>query len=175
MTQLEIYREDGSVSVGTTYDREMVSRAESCRAVETWQVGMVKGALAVRLKTVASLNALLRRAADGDHLEIIYRPTFSAGELKEMRIVCRFGKGILPVLMPLEQPALTDSEIVQRLALSQGDLITVTYKLLSLDEAALNGPDPLKELSVAEKILVGGTRGIRRAPRERELVEAACF
>ena len=158
MIQLEIYGEDGTVTTGTTYDRDMVSIVDSCRAIETWQVGTVKDELAVRLKTISSLNALLRRSTDGDRMLVSYRPQFGRGEIKETLVVCQAGYGIQPMLMSSGQPALTDAKIVRHLGMSRGELITVTYKLMSNHEARLERIQP-HELSAYEKVLVGGTMG----------------
>lgn len=131
MTQLIIYSEDGSTCTGTTYDPNMVSRLDRRQATETWQVGYVGGALAIRLKTISALNALLRQAKDGDSMQIVYRPRFGSAELRETRIVRLAGSGTQPLLMPGNAAALSDEQIVRLLGACWGEFLVVTYQLLN--------------------------------------------
>ena len=136
MTQLLIYSEDGSTCLGTTYDPNMVSRLERREAHETWQVGYVDDALAIRLKTVSSLNALLRKAIDGDVLEISYRSP-SGTVIQETRTVKLTGHRMQPVLMARDEAAYTDSQVVHLLKASWGEYITVCYRLLTSQGSVL--------------------------------------
>lgn len=132
MPLLMIYSEDGSSQPGSTFDLNMMSRFDGRQAVETWQVGYVKGELAIRLKTVSSVNRLLRQANDGDLLKVTYQARLTHRQLQETLVV-RF-VGHEPVLMPWEQPALSDSEVVGLLEVGWGEYITVTYRLMSRHE-----------------------------------------
>jgi hypothetical protein len=156
MTQLIIYSEDGSTCTGTTYDPNMISRLEGRQAMETWQVGYVGGALAIRLKTVSALNALLRQARDGDGMQIVYRPRFGSGELRETRIVRLAGSGMQPLLMAGNAVPLSDEQIVRLLGACWGEYLVVTYQLVNQTEANL---EPLPaSLLVASAPLAAAVR-----------------
>jgi len=137
MTQLVIIDNDGTQRKGTGYDAQMVSLFDGKLATETWQVGYVQGQLAVRFKTVSSLNALLREARDGDRIEITYKRKLSVHEIKETLTVRCAGFIIQPVIMSGDEPALTDAHIVRLLDAGWGEYITVTYRLITTNGAEL--------------------------------------
>ena len=137
MTQLIIIDNDGTQRTGTGYDAQMASRFDGQQALETWQVGHVQGQLAIRFKTVSSLNALLREAHDGDSLEIVYKRKLGVRETKETLTVRQAGFGIQPIVLSGDALALTDVEIVRLLDASWGEYITVTYRLVTTQGAEL--------------------------------------
>lgn len=143
MTQLLIYSEDGSTCPGTTYDANMVSRLDRREAHETWQVGYVGDALAIRLKTVSSLNTLLRKAIDGDVVEVSYRSPVGT-IIRESRTVRLTGHRIQPVLMARDDTAYSDAQVVSLIGARWGEYITVRYRLLTSQGAALL---PIPELA----------------------------
>lgn len=135
MTQLIIIDSDGHQRTGSNYDSQMVSRIDDRQAVETWQVGYVRGDLAVRFKTVSAVNALLRQAAEGDRVEITYKRRLGIGQITEVLAVGHAGFGLQPLLNPVETPALSDKEIVALLNAAWGEYLTVTYRLVSTEAA----------------------------------------
>jgi len=147
MTQLLIYSEDGSTCSGNTYDTNMVSRLDRREAGETWQVGYVSDSLAIRLKSVSSLNALLRRALDGDIVEITYRLRTGGKPIQETRTVRLAGHGIQPMLMARDEATFSDDKVVRMLNARWGEYIDVRYRLLSAHGAQLKPIPDLPELA----------------------------
>lgn len=154
MTQLLIYSEDGSTCSGNTFDANMVSRLDRREALETWQVGYVSDALAIRLKSVSSVNELLRKANDGDIVEITYRLRMGSKPIQETRTVRLAGHGIQPVLMARDTAAFSDGQVVSLLNARWGEYIDVRYRLLSARGALIK---PMPELLDAARDPAGAS------------------
>ena len=152
MTQLLVYCDDARARIGTTYDPNLLSKFDQHKAVETWQVGFVSGKLAFRLKTISALNELLRRALDKDLLEVTYQRRLYGRvfEVKETLVVNLIGHNVPPLLTPAGSTAFTDPDIVDMLAASWGEYITVIYKLVSCGEAKLSPVDQPVHFAMAD-------------------------
>jgi len=154
MIQLLIYSEDGSTCSGNTFDANMVSRLDRREAHETWQVGYVSDLLAIRLKSVPSLNALLRKAIDGEIIEITYRLRMGGKSIQETRSVRLAGRGIQPMLMARDEAAFSDDRVVALLNARWGEYIDVRYRLLSAQGAVLK---PVPDVFAAATDAIGAT------------------
>jgi len=131
MTKAILYREDGSQNTTEIDDPRMISRLEFDYALETWLVGPVSGLLAVRAKTIASLNEILKQASTGARVEVLYKTQDTGRELKEILKVHRLGRILQPSLVSGDQPRLKDSDIVHLLSAGNGSFLTVTYRIIT--------------------------------------------
>lgn len=121
---------------------ELISILQPDFAIETWKVGLVRGRLSIRLKTVEAVNQLLQQAADGSIVEITYVLAGFATEIQETRTVHHFARVLKPVLMPFISNPLCDGEVVRRLGAHLSSYIRVTYRLVDRHHAQADRPEP---------------------------------
>ncbi len=129
----------------------LVSRLQSNQAIETWKSGLVKGRLAIGVKTVGAVKRFLEKVPEGAAVEITYELLGSQQKTQERRIVRYFAMGGHPVLLPNSSLPVTDQQIVMRLGAQLGSFIQVTYRLIECKAAWL---EPRQSLGVPNKELL---------------------
>lgn len=123
-------------------NHNLVSRLESGRAVETWKAGLVKGQLAVNLKTVQSVERLLKQVDDGTLVEITYELVGNEAEVQETRTVRHFPRQGRSTLLAAGTLPMSDYQIVRTLGARLGSYIRVSYRLVDRHEVELEEPQP---------------------------------
>jgi hypothetical protein len=131
MTQIIAFREDGSQFTSTTADPNLTSKVEPGQAIETWQIGYVKGRLAVSRKTVGAVNEFLSNLPWGSEVNVTYRPRLRRNSFTEVLRLQFLSGGAQPVLLPIEGTQLEDHQIARELDVFWGEYVTVTYKPLN--------------------------------------------
>ncbi|GEM_PF-3306415 len=144
MMKALIYSREGYPLYGTVDDPRLVSELTEVEAIETWQVGLVRSQLAIRLKTVEAVSRLLDRAGDGAVVEVSYEYPAGSIQLKHSACLRRLGAGLQPILVPSHLAVPSDARLVAILGARLGDHIRVTYRLIDRHGAAAVPPKPAR-------------------------------
>ena len=144
MIKAIVYSLDGyELHTAIDHDPNLFSRLQADRAVETWKAGLVRGRLAIVIKTVQSVERFLNNAPDGALVEITYELLSTEQEIQETKTVHHFARPKRPVLLPASTAPFTDRQIVRTLGAGLGSYIRVSYRLVDRHSAELEEPAPL--------------------------------
>jgi hypothetical protein len=158
MIRAIVYSLEGyELSTAIDESPSLISKLEKDQAVETWQAGLVRSELSIRIKTIQAVSRLLKRAAAGSVLEITYQLVGTENELTETKLLEVFGRSLGPVLLPYGKPPVSDQKLVKRLGAKLGSYIRVTYRLMDTHPAEPHPETPFRQAYAAprELILVG--------------------
>jgi hypothetical protein len=138
--------------------KDLISSIEADKAIETWKAGLVRGDLAISIKTVESVNRFLEDLPEGTLIAITYQLVGTENELAESRTLRHFLRKKQPVLLSNGAHSLSDRQIVRQLEARLGSYIRVTYRAIERHSAPVTPHNPwCRAYAVNDeaKILVG--------------------
>lgn len=158
MIRAIVYSLEGyELSTAIDESPSLVSKLDRDQAVETWQAGLVRNELSIRIKTIQAVSRLLKRAASGAVLEITYQLVNSEHQVTETKRLEVFRRGLGPVLLPCGKPPISDQKLVKVLGAKLGSYIRVTYRLMDSHPAAPEPETPFRQAySASEKLILVG-------------------